>query len=354
MALFELLQRLKARICKAAYTVGPLKHCEGETQFWEKEYSCKSTEEDIYYCFRLLLGRNPGKTEWSSHRHLVNNELVNVVSKYLSSPEFKGRKLNDLASSEHRLVDLDDFRMYVSLSDIDVGLHIEKSKSYEPNVTGALKELLRPGMTFIDIGANIGFFSLLAAYHIGPKGRVHAFEPFQYNLKLLYLNTRINHFENVAIYPFALADKNGLVGYDNSASNGQISAIDDDLSGVMATTLTYCVRMDDVLKDMDRMDIIKIDIEGAEYLALSGGRLLLSKFTPVVLSEFSPFALEVVSKVSGKEYLELLLVNEDYSLRVLEPSGGVVDCGRDPEKVMNCFEAANSDHIDIAALPSRR
>jgi hypothetical protein len=107
-----------------------------------------------------------------------------------------------------------------------------------------------------------------------------------------------------------------------------------------------------VLRDIERLDVIKIDVEGAEYMALDGGRNLLKKHRPTVFSEFAPPALDVVSKVSAEAYLRLLLVDESYSIAVCGLGGDLVDCGRDMNKVIGCFEDSGVDHIDIVAYPT--
>ena len=318
---------------------------------YEMEFSNKCTEEDIYYCFRLLLGRNPSKVEWGGHKSQAGNDLKEVVSTYLTSPEFKSRKLGTLSDTEHVLVDVKDYKMYVSLSDTAVGLTIYKTKSYEPHVSKAITERLKSGMVFVDIGANIGYFSLLAANLIGPDGKVFAFEPYQYNVKLLFLNSRINGFENIEIIPCAVADKKSLFAYDNMASNGVISELNADLNALLSTTLVNSIMLDEALQNINKMDIIKIDVEGAEYLALGGGRKLLKKHRPIIFSEFAPPSLQVVSKVSAETYLQQLLVDDNYNISVLDTRGDVIDCKRDVNKVIKCFEDAVTDHIDLVAYP---
>lgn len=318
---------------------------------WEIEFGESASEEDIYYCFRLILGRNPSKGEWPGHRSLAGNNLGDVVSTYVSSREFKNRKLGVLSDTEHVLVDLGDYKMYVSPSDVEVGAHIGGGKRYEPHVTEQVRRVLAPGMYFLDIGANIGYFSLLAANLIGRKGRVLCFEPYQYNVKLLHMNATVNGFENIVIYPFAVADKKGLWAFDSAGSNGVISEIEEDITSLMATTLVYSVNLDDVLGEIERLDVIKIDVEGAEYMALSGGQGLLRKFRPTIFSEFSPPALDVVSGVSAEAYLRLLLVDEGYAIAVCDEDGDLVDCKRDMDKVIGCFQDSGVDHIDVVAYP---
>jgi FkbM family methyltransferase len=319
---------------------------------WETEFKKSASEEDIYYCFRLILGRNPSKGEWPGHKSLAGNDLRDVVSTYVSSREFKNRKLGVLSDTEHVLVDLGDYKMYVSPSDVEVGAHIYRERKYESHVTEQIRRVLTPGMYFLDIGANIGYFSLLAANLVGRKGRVLCFEPYQYNVKLLHMNATVNGFENVVIYPFAVADKKGLWAFDSAGSNGVISEIEEGITSLMATTLVYSVNLDDVLGGIERLDVIKIDVEGAEYMALSGGHDLLRGFRPTIFSEFSPPALNVVSGVSAEAYLRLLLVDEGYSVAVCDKDSGLVDCKRDMNKVIKCFQDSGVDHIDIVAYPA--
>jgi FkbM family methyltransferase len=318
---------------------------------WEISFEQECSEEDIYYCFRLLLGRNPSPGEWPGHRNLAGGSLAHVVSIYLSSREFKDRTWKGVADSEHVLVDLGHARMYVSPEDAAIGGAIF-CKNFEPHVTQAVRDSLRPGMTFLDIGANIGYFSLLASSGVGSQGQVICFEPSPYNLKLLYLNAAINGRTNIRIYPFAAADHSSLVAYDSSGSNGMISPARADLSALLATTLVYTARIGDVLSDLDRLDVIKIDVEGAEHLALSGGANLLRKFRPTIFSEFSPPALQSVSRVSAETYLQLLLPDESYSLAIVELDGRLTPCGRDLGAVVRCFEQSGLDHIDIRAAPA--
>lgn len=82
--------------------------------------------------------------------------------------------------------------MYASTSDSAVGSEIYRTRKYEPHVTSAIITRLKSGTGFLDIGSNIGYFSLLAASLVGLDGKVFSFEPSQYNIKLLYLNKHIN------------------------------------------------------------------------------------------------------------------------------------------------------------------
>lgn len=152
-------------------------------QICEGAYSEIASEEDIEACFRLLLGRKPLPKEWYGHKKEAGQKLIEIVSKFLSSHEFKSRKLSSprLADSQHDIVELDEFKLCLSRTDKVCGPLLE-TKEYEPHVTAILKKVLAPGMVFLDIGANVGYFSCLAASIVGDNGCVLSFEPETYNI----------------------------------------------------------------------------------------------------------------------------------------------------------------------------
>src|SRR5207248_10399911 len=111
------------------------------------------------------------------------------------------------------------------------------------------------------------------------------------------------------------------------------------------------ISLDAMANQLQRIDLIKIDIEGAEYLALSGGENVLKKHRPVIISEFAPDNLQAVSRIDEMTYVQQLLVDDDYHLAILSTNGEVIDVKRDAKRVIEAFKAAESDHIDIMACP---
>jgi len=168
------------------------------------DFDDTATEEDIFFCFRLLLGRLPGSHEWIGHRGLAGNSLRDVVTSYVTSREFRNRELSLPKIEDIYPVELDGFKLYVSQNDSAVGRHIYGSRVYEPTVTNFIRRTLKPSMYVADIGANIGYFTMLAAHCVGADGKVVAYEPSINNVKLLYLSTQLNNFTNVVIHPSAV------------------------------------------------------------------------------------------------------------------------------------------------------
>src|ERR1051326_5056422 len=168
-------------------------------------FSCVATSDDILACFRLLLGRYPGEAEWVDHSALAGSPLHELVAGYLNSLEFRQRGLIQLSKTMD-LVDLERFQMYVSSDDPLVGNVIRNSKTYEPPVTDIFLEYVHAGANVLDIGANIGYFSLLAASLVGPSGSVLACEPLLANIKVLAANRIANGFNNIEVLAVAASD----------------------------------------------------------------------------------------------------------------------------------------------------
>ncbi|MCX7827376.1 MAG: FkbM family methyltransferase, partial [Verrucomicrobiae bacterium] len=115
------------------------------------------------------------------------------------------------------LVRLPEFKIYVRLNDFGVGLPIFLRRAYEPYVTTAICRFLKPGCVFVDIGANIGYHTLMAAARVGAGGSVIAFEPNPANCALLQKSIAANGFGNIRVHPNAVADHEGDVGLTRDA-----------------------------------------------------------------------------------------------------------------------------------------
>lgn len=294
------------------------------------------TEEDIRYCFRLLLGREPSPEEWKGHKLLAGNKLDAVVSTYINSLEFKNRKMQTI--TKPLLVEFPEFKIYVHPDDLNISVAIALIKSYEPHVTSVMKRLIISGMTFLDVGANVGYFSLLAA-SMGAK--VIAVEPSINDVKLLYLSAALNGFE-IEIYPFAAMHRHGLISFASDI----VKFTECDLQDILQCDLVFAEKLDNLV---EKADVIKIDVEGADYLAMKGAlRLLESK--PIVFAEFAPPALGCISRVSGEDYLRLFL-DYGYDISVITFEGEVIDCQRDINKIIKIYNDLKVDHIDILFSP---
>ena len=137
--------------------------------------------------------------------------------------------------------------------------------SYERNNALLLYSLCHPGMVAFDVGANAGYFTLLLSRASGQQGKVFAFEPDPSNLATLRHNLQINWIENVSVVPLAVTNRDGDAAFDCAASMGRITS--------NGSTLVRTTRLD----QFPSPDLIKMDIEGGEAVALRGAQRILSE-----------------------------------------------------------------------------
>jgi FkbM family methyltransferase len=308
----------------------------------------KASAADIEACFRLILGRNPNPEERAGHFSRVGENLSDVVASFITSLEFSRRGLAAPSSSMPIEVARDGFVMFAMPDDLAVGQAV-LAGNYEPDVTACIKRFLSPGMGVIDLGANIGTMSLLAASIVGPLGFVLAIEPNSRNARLLEMSRRRNGFQNLTVCQSAAGPDLGLLVLHPSFSNGTTSECPDDLLASPDVQTVPAIPPQSLLRPGQRVDLIKADVEGAEYLALRGCLDVLKRDRPMIVSEFSPSLLAGISGIDGPTYLAWLQ-SLDYRLSVIEPNGGL-SMPLSPGGVMDAYRARGTDHIDIAATP---
>ena len=172
---------------------------------------------------------------------------------------------------------------------------IVKTRCWEPETTQVFRELVKPGMTIVDVGANIGYFTLLSASLAGPTGQVHAFEPYPGYQERLKQNLAVNDLANVQLVPFALSDKvekhelyKGLA----SARMHKWTHTDPVFNQIHDVVVVRCLPLDEYAnRYLNRIDVVKIDVDGYEMNVLRGGRESLKKYKPVVIIELFEEAL---------------------------------------------------------------
>ena len=193
-------------------------------------------------------------------------------------------------------------QMYVDALD---SLSISTFGIYEPETTLLIERTLNPGDVFLDIGANIGWYTLLAASLVGETGKVFAFEPEPANFALLQKNIALAGYHNVDPMQKAVSDRNQTVTLylreNNRGSHALYAGVDS------ASIPVEAVRLDDHLGTyMGKIDLIKMDIEGSEGHALMGMTALLKRNRGVkIIMELSPHALEQ-SGTPARDVLDML------------------------------------------------
>ncbi|MBO3460279.1 FkbM family methyltransferase [Aetokthonos hydrillicola] len=157
------------------------------------------------------------------------------------------------------------------------GVHGMWLGSYEADKQQLLTKLPLEGTTVLDIGANVGLFSILLSRLVGSKGKVISFEPLPRNIDFIKKHIQLNKIENIAIYSAAISDKNGVMKFNTSPYNAQGCLAESGDLEVSVMTL-------DSLKDLNPpVSLVKIDVEGAEANVLRGGEKFFQADRPVIL-----------------------------------------------------------------------
>jgi FkbM family methyltransferase len=315
---------------------------------WQRPYDDAATEDDIFYCFRLLLGRSPSPDEWSGHSAQAGGALDRIVASYLSSMEFDQRHLLRRSDAPPPLHQLPDFRLYTSPDDPGLGDLFGRGV-YEPPVERLIRALLRPGMGFLDIGANIGYFSLIASGVVGPAGHVYAVEANADNARLLEASRRENGFDNITVLQVAAGARSGLLALHTQHSTGTASALPDSADWLLASRTVPSLRLDDLVADTPRLGLIKIDIDGGEFPALQGAARLIATHRPALITEFCPGMLTDISGIDAYGYLDWLRA-QGYALAVITESGAA-EGDADNESILAALSRQGTDHLDLLARP---
>jgi FkbM family methyltransferase len=288
--------------------------------------------------YRALLRREPEEAVLRAQSGERLPEFEAFAADYLremvESPEF--RALSQPSNPEFppdtwASVTLQDgLKLRVDLGDSHVSRQC-MSGVYEPPETAFVDRHVMPGASFVDIGANIGWFALRAARRVTRTGRVVAFEPRVATAENLRLSVAENGFSDwVEVHNLALGDAAG-VRHIGSEPSGRHPGATWFLSTDALLQVYRDARKDvqeTVVETLDaaiggaHVDFIKIDVEGAELLIFKGAGETLKASRPVIISEINKPGLERVSQVSVPDYISYFR-SIDYDCRRLEDDGAV-------------------------------
>lgn len=171
-----------------------------------------------------------------------------------------------------------------------------------------MKKEIKKGNVVLDIGANIGYYTLIFAKLVGEEGRVYAFEPDPTNFALLKKNVEINGYKNVVLVQKAVSNKSGRIKLYLSKNNMGDHRIYDSGEDGRQHIEIEAIRLDDYFEHFEgRIDFIKMDIQGAEGGAIQGMYNLLNKNNNVkIVTEFWPIGLKRFG-TDPEEFLRLLI-----------------------------------------------
>jgi FkbM family methyltransferase len=287
------------------------------------------------FLYRLLLGRSPDanlEIPTLLETDVTYREMLNSI---INSIEF-GCRSGFIPPDHHWMCNVDGLKLWFNTGDREMGVTMAIG-TYEPKVTNALKLLIQPGMRCIDAGAHIGFFTCQLAKKVGKFGKVFAFEPHPENFKLLKKNVYENKLQSrIELSNSACSDNEGTFlasKYNHMCIVGDVEEADK--------VKVNLVVLDNVISE--KIDFVKMDIEGHEPKALNGMKRILSKDRPIILIEINNQWLKMCSSVSGRDLLALLN-SFDYNCFTLDDSSQPIN----PET----FSTDIQFNTEILAMPS--
>lgn len=264
-----------------------------------------------------------------------------------------------------QILEIQGSKMYLNIKEKDLTMR-RTFQAYalgfihEETTTKLFKKIVKEGNIVVDLGANIGYFTLLAAKLVGKRGKVFAFEPEPKNFYYLNKNIKLNNYKHVITEQKAVSDRNGktklfLSPYDSghhtiNQADG-IEAYRLGRRGEVSSIDIETVTLDDYLRDKtDRVDVMKIDIEGAEALAFVGMKETLSINKNIkIFLEFFPLLIEKMGN-SPQEFIELLLkdfnifaIGHDYSMRKFKKEIMKIESYDEIKKLIK----KKTDHINL-------
>ncbi len=183
---------------------------------------------------------------------------------------------------------------------------------YEQGTVSVLLDFLSPENTFLDVGANIGFLSLIAAKQIGEKGSVYAFEPFPNTYDILKENKSLNSYDQIKTFAFALGNQTETKSiYPEKENRGGASIVNHISDGGIDIDIK---RIDD-LTLTTKVDVIKIDVEGFELEVLKGGQKIIINDRPKLIVEHSMDRTNTAEKFELYHWINDLGIYKIYKLK---------------------------------------
>lgn len=226
------------------------------------------------------------------------------------------------------------YNFFVDARDTGIAPYLIMRGSFDDNLTFFLKKILKPNMIFADIGANMGYFSIIASDLVGENGKVYAFEPDDHNYELLVKNIKLNNCLNIIPIKKAVSDKDGIAKLylaGNDMDKHSLFVLGEEFKEVET------VALDSFFKD-ENPNVIKADIEGYEsYLLEGSGNIISSDAMSCFVTEYCP---ELIKR-AGRSPINYLKALFDCNLKLYKigNNGSLLEIDKDfnltGEKITN-------------------
>lgn len=271
--------------------------------------------------FWALLGRAPLPHEVQAYAQYESTPQE-LGLKLLAYPEVRKRAMIAEFTTESSKWVCSEIRnglkLWVDLMDAGVSAGAI-ANNWELEETNFILSLLKQEGCFLDIGAHNGWFTILAAYHVGPRGKVYSFEPRQDIFNYLKKSVDVNGFhDRCTLYRAALSDKVSTtrmgVYSSEHKSDHTIMVVDQTPNDATIIEDTPTLTLDGLEWDR-KIDLLKIGFEGAEAIILKGGVELLRRDHPIIINEVFPHWPHQVNGTSAESFIEIL---KNFGYRLFE------------------------------------
>ena len=234
---------------------------------------------------------------WNVKQYKKNYGIVKAIRVLVHYGVVATKKIKR-KNSNKLIVDVNQYKLEVIPGDLGISSELIMFKTHEPLTTKLLSKELKKGMTCLDVGGNIGYYTLLESNIVGNDGKVIAIEPSPPNFKHLKKNLSIQDAKNVDAYNFAAGDVDGEVNFlVYRESNGSFTIPDGETTDLPGELIKVpAKRMDTFLNELniEHVDFVRMDVEGYEHHIIEGMKNIIKNSKPM-------FQIEVHVTLLGKE-----------------------------------------------------
>ena len=310
-----------------------------------------SNADFVLWAYRVLLQREPdeaGQKDWCNQ---LDGGLAQhtLVKGFLNSIEYSG-KFDRIIETSINTGGV-SFKIGSREDDMAVGRSIQVVGGHESWVTSHFLAAIKPSSTVVDIGANLGWYTMVAAAKTLQHGRVVAYEPLPGNVQLLLASARLNDFKHVTCYPVALGEQNEVLRIENGVGSNAVVVHDPGTFGQFCQV----VAAGEALSNIGHFDVLKIDIEGYEPVVFRSAGDVLRQLRPTMFVEYHPWVINRRG-LSMDEFHEQLF-SFRMSIRVMQHDGSTTHVRNATElaaehvRVNNEAKEDGRMHLDILLTP---
>ena len=228
-------------------------------------------------------------------------------------------KLRNLDTTKEQIVNVNGYKLLVVPGDPGISSELQIFNVHEPITTKITIQELKEGMTCLDIGSNIGYYALMESKAVGNNGKVISIEPSPKNFEQIKKNLELEKISNVDVYNFAAGDKDDEVNFLIHERSNLCSVIPIGEPIPKSTNIIKVPlkRLDTFLEEMklDKLDFVRMDIEGYEMNLFEGSWNAIKKFKPMIQMEFHDNLFDIEEKIKFFERLK----KEGYEIKYFIP-----------------------------------